>query len=241
MGSAKQHAHDAIQSKIEQIKSIPSLVLGPDKKEIADDYLTAKLPYHPQYIRKGTRFDAELTQPLSFGLEPVPAGSLAEVGTQPPPGSVANARLITPLYSRSATKGETVTAVLAQPVYSTDHKLILPEGTLVEGTVVAVRQARWFHRGGQLRFTFKGIELPEEVAHLQETAPLLPSAPARPAQPELKFRTEANLQAAESVSKAPIKVDGEGGVQAKESKTRFLAAAAAIVRTFPQRSIRSSL
>lgn len=55
------------------------------------------------------------------------------------------------------------------------------------------------------------------------------AAAQRPAQQELKIRTEANLQAAEKAGKTPLKVDGEGGVQAKESKTRFLAAAAAVM------------
>jgi hypothetical protein len=229
VATAKQQARDAIQSKIDQVKSIPDLVRGPGKKDLVEDYLVSKLPYHPQYIRKGTRFDAELTEPLSFGYEPVPPGSLDEAGAQPPPGSVAKARLITPLDSRSSKQGETVKAVLAEPVYSPDHKLILPEGTLVEGTVVEVKPARWLHRAGQLRFTFKELELPEEVARLKETARLVSSAAPRPVQEELKVRTEANLQSAESSTKTPLKVDAEGGVQAKEPKTRFLAAAAAVM------------
>lgn len=229
VASTKEQVHDAIQAQIDRARSIPDVVRGPDKKEKGEDYLITKLPYHPQYVRKGTRFDAELTKPLSFGSEPLPTGLLAEAGTQPPPGSVAQARLITPLDSRSSKQGEAVEAVLAEPVYSADHKLILPEGTRVEGTVVAARRARWFHRGGQLRFTFKEIELPEEVVPLQESARLVSAAASRPARPELKFRTEANLQDAESTAKTPLKVDGEGGVQAKESKTRFLAAAAAVM------------
>ena len=229
LGTGKQQVHDAIQAQIDRARSIPDLVRGPDKKEKLEDYLMAKLPYHPQYLRKGTRFDAELGEPLSFGSEPAPAGSLAQLGTQPPPGSVAEARLVTPLDSQSSRQGETVEAVLAQPVYSADRKLILPEGTRMEGTVVTARRARWFHRGGQLRFTFNEVELPKEVVRLQETAPVASVGAPKPVQRELKFRTEANLQAAESTTKTPLKVDGEGGVQAKESKTRFLAAAAAVM------------
>jgi hypothetical protein len=43
---------------------------------------------------------------------------------------------------------------------------------------------------------------------------------------ELHFGTEATLNAAESGS-APLKVDKEGGVQATESKTRYIGAAVA--------------
>jgi hypothetical protein len=119
-----------------------------------------------------------------------------------------------------------VEAVLAEPVFSADHRLVLPEGTHLKGTVVAARKARWFHRSGHLRFNFQEINLPAEVAQAHATAPV---ATQQPAQEKLKTRTQATLQAAESTGKAPLKVDGEGGVQAKESKTRFLAAAAAVL------------
>jgi hypothetical protein len=230
LGAGKQKAQDAIQAQMDRVRSIPSMVRGPDKKDMVEDYLMAKLPYHPQYVRKGTRFDVELLDPLSFGSEAVAPGSLAQAGTQPPADSVGHARLVTVLDSASSKPGEAVEAVLAAPVFSADHKLILPEGTRLEGTVVAARRARWFHRAGRLRFNFKEIELPEEVVRLQETAPVAaPVADPRPAQETLKVRTEANLQAAESTGKTPLKVDSEGGVQAKESKTRFLAAAAALM------------
>lgn len=224
LGTGKQKVQDAIQGQIARAKSIPDLVRGPDKKERVEDYLLARLPYHPQYVRKGTRFDAELLDPVSFGSGP--AGSLALVGTQPPADSVAHARLITPLDSASSRQGESVEAVLAEPVFSADRKLVLPEGTHLEGTVVAAKRARWLHRSGQLRFNFREIELPAEVAQLQAANP---GATPRPAQERLKLRTEAGLQAAESTGKVLLKVDSEGGVQAKESKTRFLAATAAVM------------
>lgn len=228
LGTGKQKAEDAIHAQIDRAKSIPQMIRMPDKKEKAEDYLMAKLPYHPQYLRKGTRFDAELLEPLGFGSEPVTA-ALAQTGTQPPPDSVAHARLVTPLDSASAKPGENVEAVLAEPVFGADHKLVLPEGTRLEGTVVAARRARWFHRSGQLRFNFKEMQLPDDVAQLLEATRAAASVPVAPrsAQESLKVRTEANLQAAESQGKTPLKVDREGGVQARKSKTRFLGAAVA--------------
>jgi hypothetical protein len=226
LGTGKQQVQDAIQGQIARAKTIPDLVRGPDRKEKVEDYLLAKLPYHPQYVRSGTRFDAELLDPLSFGSEPVPPGSLALVGTQPRDDSVAHARLITALNSASSKQGEKVEAVLAEPVFSADHRLVLPEGAHLEGTVVVAKKARWFHRGGRLRFNFREIELPSEVARLQA---IVPVATERPPQDKLKVRTQASLQAAENTGKTPLKVDSEGGVQAKESKTRFLAATAAVM------------
>jgi hypothetical protein len=71
-----------------------------------------------------------------------------------------------------------------------------------------------FHRAGQLRFNFQKIDLPPDVAKLESTPAARPT-----------MRTQAILAAAESGGQTPVKVDSEGGVQAKESKTRFIAPA----------------
>jgi hypothetical protein len=141
---------------------------------------------------------------------------------------VVHARLITSLDSFSSRPGQAVEAVLAEPVFAADHKLILPEGTHLEGKVVVARKARLFHRSGQLRFNFQEVVLPPEMAHLQ-TETVARTAVQKTPSNTLQFRTQADLQGAESTGKASLKVDSEGGVQAHESKTRFLAAAAALI------------
>jgi hypothetical protein len=234
LGTGKQKVEDAVHAQVARAKSIPDLVRSPDKKEKVEDYLVSRLPYHPQWVRKGTRFDAELSQALDFGTEPATPGLLAAPGAQPPAGIVGRARLVTALDSASSKPGEEVEAVLSEPVFSADHKLILPEGTVLKGSVVEAKRARHFHRGGSLRFRFQDLELPAEVARLEAAGESAPAAAAsasapRPAQQSLKFRTQADLAAAESGGKTPLKVDSEGGVQAKESKARFLAAAASVM------------
>lgn len=178
----------------------------------------SKAPYHPQYWRRGTRFDSPLQDPLELGSIPVKPEDLGALGTQPAPNSVAHVRLLAALSSASAKQGEGVEAVLTAPLFSTDHKLVLPEGTRLTGDVVLARKARSFHRAGKLRFNFQKIALPEEVANLR---------PGRPAPAPIK--TQAILEAAEGTGTAPIQVDSEGGVQAKESKTRFIAPAISLV------------
>lgn len=230
VATGKQDVKNAIQGQIARARSLPDLVRGPDKKERVEDYLLAKLPYHPQYVRKGTRFDAELSQPLSFGVAPAASVKLAPAGTEPAPDTVAHVRLVTALDSAASTQGEAVEAVLEEPVFSADRKLILPAGTQVDGAVVAAKRARRFRRGGQLRFTFREVELPDEVTRLREQQAAAAAAPVpRQAHEKLRFRTQASLQSVESQGKTPLKVDGEGGVQAKESKTRFLAAAVSVL------------
>ena len=176
-----------------------------------EDFLWSKLPYHPQRVRKGTRFDAELIDPLTFGSAILKPADLQLVGSQPTVDSSVQVRLITPLDSSSGKQGEPVAAILSRPLFSPDRKLILPEGTHITGAVTLVHRARWFHRGGQLRFTFQSVDLPDNLPRpgllAQEPAP----------------KTLATLQAAEADGKTPLKVDQEGGVKATESKTRFIA------------------
>jgi hypothetical protein len=229
VGAGKQKARDTIDAQIARIKSIPDIVRGPGKKEWLYDYAMSRLPYHPQSVRSRTRFDAELQSPLNFGSETVTQDALALLGSQPSPGSVVHARLLTPLDSMSSTPGEKVEAVLEEPLFSADHRLILPEGTLVDGSVTMAKKARWFHRGGRLRFNFESVDLPPQAAELisAHTATLLQPEQTQ-SQPKLQFRTRATLNAAES-GNAPLKVDKEGGVQATESKTRFIGTAVAVL------------
>jgi hypothetical protein len=85
-------------------------------------------------------------------------------------------------------------------------------------TRVLAKKARHFHRPGQLRFNFQKVDLPRQAASLR---------PASPVPPTLK--TQAILQAAEGSGKAPIQVDSERGVEAKESKTRFIPPAVSVI------------
>jgi hypothetical protein len=213
LGTAKQMAKDRIIGAINaRSRGIADIVRAPNKKEKLVDFLWSKLPYHPQYVRRGTRFDASLRDPLSFGFVPVKQVDLAAVGSQPLPDSVVHSRLLTALDSASAKPGQAVKAVVTAPLFSPDHKLVLPEGTVLTGTVVVAKRARSFHRPGQLRFNFQSVDLPQQVARIRSAAPV--PAP---------MTTRATLEAAEGSGTAPIKVDSEGGVQAKESKTRFIA------------------
>src|SRR5450432_681633 len=98
LGTAKQTAKDRINGAIiARTRGIADIVRGPNKKEKLIDFLWSKLPYHPQYVRRGTRFDAPLRDPLQFGFQSVKQGDLAQLGSQPLPDSVVHARLLTAL------------------------------------------------------------------------------------------------------------------------------------------------
>ncbi len=227
--TSKQQIKDQANAQIDRIKSLPDLVRRTDKKEWLSDYMMSKLPYHPQYVRSRTRFNAELSAPLNFGSEVVAPGSMTLLGSQPAASSVVHARLLTPLDSAISTKGEKVTAVLEQPLFSADHKLILPAGTAVDGSVVVAKKAGWFHHAGRLRFNFQNLELPQEVRLLESPRTPIPLQTPQPQEAkELQVRTQGTLAAAEG-DKAPLKVDSEGGVQATESKIRFVGTAVALL------------
>ena len=213
LGTAKQQAEQQIQQQISaRTHGVIDLVRSPNKKEWLQDYLLKKLPYHPQWYRRNTRFDATLSAPLDFGIVPVSSDVLSKVG-MPGGESWGQVRLLTDLSSAHADANTQVSGVLSQPIFSLDQKLLVPEGTLLTGRVRQAQAARWFHRGGKLRFTFDRVELP-----------------AITAMPAISIeRTPVLLSAAESDPRARVKVDSEGEAKATESKARLLAPVLALI------------
>jgi len=210
---AVARAKDQIRQQIDsKTQGVIGMVRGPDKKEHIEDFLVKKLPYRPQWYRRNTRFDAVLSQPLSFGTAQFPAASLRNIGL-PAGDTVAEVRLLTPLNSRTAVLNGPVEAITEQPVFSPDHRLLLPEGALITGHVRRVQRARWFHRGGQLRFTFDRVEPPAFL-----------NTPAISTD-----RNQIQLAAAESDPSSHVKVDSEGNAKATAPKTRLLAPAIALI------------
>jgi hypothetical protein len=216
LGTAKQGATQIVSGRLhgalDRAGAYRDIVRSPNKKEKLVDFLWSKAPYHPQYWRRGTRFDAPLRDPMSFGLAAVKPEEIASLGTQPAADTVAQVRLLTGLNSATSKQGDRVQAIVTAPLFSSDHKLVLPAGTQLTGDVVLAKKARRFHRAGQLRFNFQTVDLPAEAANLR------PAASDR-----APMKTQAALAAAEGSGPAPIRVDSEGGVKAKESNTRFLA------------------
>ena len=87
------------------------------------------------------------------------AQQLEKMGGPIPPGSLVHVRLVSPLSSATDHRDTPVRAVVSQPLFSSDHTLILPEGARLNGTITEAVPARLFARNGQLRFTFRQLEL----------------------------------------------------------------------------------
>jgi hypothetical protein len=205
---AKEQAKQEWDNAMKQLKT-------PGRMHRVERYVQAQLPVHPQYIPAGTTYFAELDQPLEFGQELMTPQMASTLGGPLPPGAVVHARLITPLTSATAKKGDPVEAVLTQPLLNSEKQLVLPQGSRIKGTVRQVQAARRMKKNGQLRIAFQELVPPDGVEQ----------------------KVEATLEAVQSGKEANVKLDSEGGAEATTPKTRYLstgislALAAASMRT----------
>ncbi len=202
----------------------------PHKADAIRQILYKEVPFHPQEVWVGTQYDAELLKPLELqeenSPESVPAAPLSELKLS---GTI-EARLIDSVDSATAKPGTPVEAVLTQPLFEDEtpeevvstpaastngmpadetpsqvvahkrHKLVLPEGTHLIGTVVQAKAAGMFGHNGSLRLSFRKVELPQGDVRV----------------------VQGQMTAAEGIKAAHIQLDDEGGVKATHTATRFL-------------------
>jgi hypothetical protein len=205
----KNVVKDAAAQKMDQARAqwnnAMKQVESPGRMHLVTRYAVAQLPVHPQYIDSGTLYSAEVSQPLEFGSESVSSDTLSAIGTQPPPGSLVNAVLLTPLNSATTAKSADVEAELSQPLLD-QRRLILPAGTRLRGSVLQVRPARRLHRNGQLRIAFREVILPDGAVQTVDT----------------------RLRGIQSDSAGNAQLDSEGGAKSTSSKTRYLSTGASV-------------
>ena len=190
---AKQQAKEQWDNAMKQLKT-------PGRIHRLQRYAEAQLPVHHQYLPAGTMYFAELDDPLDFGSEPLTPQMATSLGGALSEGSVVHARLLTPLSSATAQKGQEVEAVLSRPLFEGD-RLILPQGSRLLGTVGQVQPARRLKKNGQLRIAFHQIVLPDGVEQ----------------------KVQAALVGMQAGEDANVKLDSEGGAEATNSKSRYLA------------------
>ena len=213
---ARQFLEQQVRSQMQSQANVRShglydLVRGPNKREWLENFLLSKLPYHPQWYRTNTRFDAVLTRPLDFGTVDVDSTELTKSRAPVPSDATAQMRLLNTISSSDARVGDPMEGALSQPLFGKEHDLVLPEGTRFAGKITLTQRARMFHRGGKLRFTIEKVDLPEAGVRLQEAAEIRPSS--QPVQGQM-VSVEADPKA--------TKVDSEGTATATESKTRLV-------------------
>lgn len=172
-------------------------------KEKAKELAAAKIPYHRQAFQPGAIFTAVLQKPLDLGVETAPR--VSGIDAPLPADSIVHARLVTPLSSATAHQGGPVEAIVTVPVFSSQHQLMVPEGSRLEGTVVRVKAARRLRRNGDLRFTFHRLE-----------------PPGAGAPPET---IQASVQKVEVNKSEHLRLDSEGGLAPAPSRKKYVAPA----------------
>ncbi len=136
----------------------------PGKGDRALQLLYHQLPYHPERIEAHTTWSFELKAPLdipaSFRAADAP---IAQPATSPGKPEVwdVHALLARDLSSATARPGDSVQALVVEPVYDKDRQLVVPQGATLVGKVTSARAARSFGRNGKLRFTFQQVQFPE--------------------------------------------------------------------------------
>jgi hypothetical protein len=202
-GSAKGAPKSGLSAKMDEAKQewhqAMSQVKQPGKMHRAVRLGIAQLPVHPQYIDAGTLYYAELQEPLKFGDESRREETLQAIGTLPPAGSLVRASLVTPLDSGTTKHGAPVEAVVSKPLFDGD-RLILPQGTRLNGSVLQVRPARRLKRNGQLRISFHELVLPSGSSG----------------------RVDTTLEGIQTGEADNASLDPEGGTKAKNPKSRYV-------------------
>jgi hypothetical protein len=115
------------------------------------------LPYHPEYLDQGTVFDTTLLDPITT---PTPVQPVADVHT-PSGDNYVRLHLLTPLSSQMIEHGASIEAAVSQPYYNSDHLLLYPAGTKLQGTVNKAKSAAWMKKNGTLLFSFHSALTPD--------------------------------------------------------------------------------
>jgi hypothetical protein len=132
----------------------------------AKQMLYHQLPYHPERIPAHTSWTFELAEPLTLPDHPAEAQAIPD----PPKAAGApetwsvHALLMAGLSSATAKPGDSVHALVAEPVLDKERQLVIPQGSVLVGHVTTAKAARTLGRNGKLRFTFQQVQFPERNA-----------------------------------------------------------------------------
>ena len=205
--AAKQEVKDRVHEASATAHQAADEIRTPGRMDRLKQYLQAQSPCRRQYVTVGTRFSATLNNELDFGSELRTPEQLAALGGLAPMDTVLHARLVLEVSSATATRGNPVVAQLTEPLYSTDHQLLLPSESRLIGRVLEAKRARHLHRNGELRIIFEHIEVPGGTLQA----------------------VQGTLEGLEVDRAAHLKLDEEGGAHATDSKTRYLSTGVALV------------
>jgi len=140
----------------QKMKDAAKPIFEPNKLQRLSQAAVTSLPYHPEYFDQGTIFDAILLAAVETpsSVDQAEANSLLGDG-------YLHVRLLTPLNSGMSAAGSPIEAVVHRPYYNSDHVLLYPAGTKLEGTVTKAEAAGWMKKNGGLFFHFHSAQTPD--------------------------------------------------------------------------------
>jgi len=140
----------------QKLKSAAKPLHDPNKLQRLRQVAITSLPYHPEYLDQGTIFDATLLDPIQTPTPLEPAETHTTLGD-----NYLHLRLLTPLKSDMIARGAAIEAAVSRPYYNSDHVLLYPAGTKLEGTVTKAVAAGWMKKNGALLFSFHSAQTPD--------------------------------------------------------------------------------
>lgn len=149
------------------------------------------LPYHPEFLDRGSVFNTTLLTDLKTS-----ASVLSTVPEQNANGNLLHVHLLTPLSSSNDANNTAVKAVVFRPYYASNGALRFPAGTMLDGVVSNASPSGRWKKHGTIRFEFHSASISGG-----EAVPLNGSV--------------AGIQAAHSHS---LSIDQEGDISAKNSR-----------------------
>lgn len=200
-----------IETEKQRLKDAVALFTKPGRGDRLVQFIYTQLPYHPERIERATSWTVELAQPLDVTLQnrqpandndPVIHKESTQTATAEKGKSISSdqdtewrlrAHLQQTISSAKEKPGNTFQALVAEPVFNTNHVLEVPEGSLLIGEITQAKPARSFGRQGKLRFRFRELKFPSGF-----TQPV-----------------EGTLAGVDSNKSANLQMDSEGGVQPK--------------------------
>jgi hypothetical protein len=140
-----------------RVKDAAQPLREPNKLQRLGEAAITTLPYHPEYLDQGTIFDAALLDPITT---PTPVQPVIDIH-RPFGDNYLRLRLLTPLRSQMIAHGASIEAAVSQPYYNSDHVLLYPAGTKLEGVVSKATHAGWMKKNGALLFSFHSAHAPD--------------------------------------------------------------------------------
>jgi hypothetical protein len=176
--------HREFDAGLTVARSDAAIFLGPGKGDRLLQFIYSQIPYHPERIEKDTAWTVETNTAVDLPAQRAIPPAAAPAARKPhfwepnpvvatprakDSGWIVQAYLTGPLSSETSSSGQTITAVVAEPVYNPDHSIAVPQGAMLTGTVTRARPARAFGKAGVLNFNFRQLEIPTGATQTVET------------------------------------------------------------------------